>query len=879
MKSLSISLRKKALLSIGLILLPIILTFFYEYNRNKKYVKEGVLSDLTVISEAYEGQVYQFLEMSKRRVQDFSSDGIIRSGLQDILNGRKSEARSLSEYLSHNKQILDKTIHSINILSLDGMVLASTDGSLTGRDFSGETFFLKGKGGLAVADYITGTSDQPRIAVSAPLFSRNTGRPIGVISNFILLSELNRILNRGHHEENGAISWDKGRRKSMEVYLVNEDGMMLTESRFVKNTALGQRVNTFPVTECMNSKKEFTGIYKNYREVNVAGASACLPEMKWTLLTEVDSDEVLAPVTGMWIDTLIAGGFVVSLIGALFLLFTRNVVNPLKKISIAAKEIAKGNYGITVPVETSDEIENLADSFNKMSNDIKDRTVLLRESEERLRTIMDNSVAVIYLKDADGRYITINRRFEDLFGVTREDVKGRSDHDIFPKAAADTFRANDLEVLKTKKPVQFEEDAPHEDGMHHYISVKVPILDSAGVPVAVCGISTDITERKVLEEQLLQSQKMESVGRLAGGIAHDFNNILTAIIGYGNLLIIKRKDDDLAKSYADNILVLSNKAAKLTQGLLAYSRKQVITLKPADLNGIIERVVDILIKRLIGENIELRTNLINKKLTVKVDPIQIEQVLMNLATNAKDAMPETGIIFISTDISKIDERFIKTHGYGEVGYYALLSFEDTGTGMDATTKKRLFEPFFTTKEVGKGTGLGLSIVYGIVKQHNGFINVYSEHGRGTTVRIYLPLIDAVTEEINHSEHRSLEGNKGTILLAEDEEDVRKVMKIVLEESGYKVTEAVNGEEALNKFIENREGIDLIVLDMVMPRKNGREAYEEMRKTRPGIKVLLMSGYSEDMVSAGGVLDEGVVFISKPIAPTEFLNKIKEVMGK
>ncbi len=253
-------------------------------------------------------------------------------------------------------------------------------------------------------------------------------------------------------------------------------------------------------------------------------------------------------------------------------------------------------------------------------------------------------------------------------------------------------------------------------------------------------------ERERLLTQLLQAQKMEAVGQLAGGISHDFNNILTAMIGYGHLLKMKMKEDDPLRTYADNILSLSDKAANLTQSLLAFSRKRIMNPCPANLNEIIKRI-DYLLSRIIGEDIKLQTVLSEKDLIVMADSGQIEQVLMNLATNARDAMPKGGLLTIGTETLDIDEEFIKEHGFGNEGEYALISLTDTGAGMDRETREKIFEPFFTTKEVGKGTGLGLSMVYGIIKQHEGYINVYSEPGRGTTFRIYLPLIEAKVDEI------------------------------------------------------------------------------------------------------------------------------------
>ena len=409
----------------------------------------------------------------------------------------------------------------------------------------------------------------------------------------------------------------------------------------------------------------------------------------------------------------------------------------------------------------------------------------------------------------------------------------------------------------------------------------VPIKDAGGKVISVIEVTRDITEHRKLEEQLQQSQKMEAVGTLTGGIAHDFNNILTAIIGYGNILKMKLEQESPLMGYTDQILASAERAANLTQSLLAFSRKQVINPKPVNLNEITASVEKILL-RIIGEDIELKTILSGiRDLKVMADAGQIEQVLMNLAANARDAMPEGGTLTIETGTAELDIDFLKIHEYGKPGMYAMITVTDTGHGMDENTRQRIFEPFFTTKEVGKGTGLGLSMVYGIIKQHSGYINCYSEQGKGTTFRIYLPLIKEEAKEAKAAAegYTALTGGTETILLAEDEEEVRKLMKLVLEEAGYKVIEAVDGKEALEKFRENKDSIDLLLLDVIMPKINGKGVYEEAKKIKPDVKALFSSGYPADFIHKQGILEEGLNFISKPASPHELLKRIREAIDK
>jgi len=380
-------------------------------------------------------------------------------------------------------------------------------------------------------------------------------------------------------------------------------------------------------------------------------------------------------------------------------------------------------------------------------------------------------------------------------------------------------------------------------------------------------------------EQLRQAQKMEAVGLLAGGIAHDFNNLLMAIVSYGGILQMKMTDDDPLRPNVDKMLTVVDRAAGLTQSLLAFSRKQVIDLQPCNLNDII-RKVEKLLARIIGEDIEIQMTFREDPLVVNVDSGQIEQVLMNLATNARDAMPHGGSMSIVTESTEMDSEYIKAHGYGEPGGYALFSITDTGTGMDAATTKRIFEPFFTTKEMGKGTGLGLAVVYGIVKQHGGYINVYSEPDRGTTFRIYLPLIQSGGSTGTEPASRPMPtGGTETILLAEDDAVIRELVKEVLMEFGYTVIEAVNGEDAVRKFTEHRGRIQLLLLDLIMPKMNGKDACDEIGKMGSDVPAIFISGYPPDVILKRGLLEEGRDLIRKPVSPQNLLRKISEVLDR
>jgi nitrogen-specific signal transduction histidine kinase len=385
----------------------------------------------------------------------------------------------------------------------------------------------------------------------------------------------------------------------------------------------------------------------------------------------------------------------------------------------------------------------------------------------------------------------------------------------------------------------------------------------------------DLTEQKRLEAQLRQAQKLEAIGQLAGGVAHDFNNILTAVSGYGSLLDMKLPPDSPLKEYVSEILKAVERGSNLAKGLLAFSRKQPGNPQAVDLNDIVKLIIKLLTK-LIREDIRIETRLSEEELIIMADSGHIEQIIMNLATNARDAMPEGGVLTIKTEKVYIDERFRDIHGYGKPGEYALLSVSDTGTGMDENVKARIFEPFFTTKEEGKGTGLGLAIVYGLVKQYNGYINVYSEPGKGSTFKIYIPLYTA-EGKTDLSQRKQVVFTKGlgeTVLLVDDDPGVRESIRHVLEFAGYRVIEAPDGVEALEIFRQKVNEIDLVITDLIMPRKNGKDFYDDIKAIKPSQKVIFISGHTADSLYRQ-YLPEGGVIVFKPVLPSEFLRKIRE----
>ncbi|MBI5643759.1 MAG: PAS domain S-box protein [Deltaproteobacteria bacterium] len=998
------SLSQKALVSVFIILLPISLTFLYGYKRNKEQIKSTVIKEMTVVAEAYEGQVYQYMEMTKRRAEDFSSDGYIKERLKEINKGKKTAATLLSQHLSRNKIIIDTTIQVINIISLDGRVAASTEEGETGKDLSGETFFLKGIKGSSVTEEYRGITGVPELIVTAPILDTETRKPIGVIANSILLSELSKLLTGEFNKELGAVSWAKGRHKTMEAYLVNKDKLMLTKSMYLPDSVLKQMIDTVPVQECLGSNTEISDFYVNYRGVQVAGASMCLPIMKWTLVVEMDEEEVVAPADEMLKGALLTAVIVGGLIIALYFLLLKHILRPLGKIAKASELLAGGDYDVRIPVKTSDEIGGLSGAFNRMARDIKERNLELNREKELARKYLDIAGVVIVALGSDERVLLINKKGSELLGRRVEDIQGLNWFDSFVpesiredlrrrfrgflagedlsyyenpvntvggeermfawyntviltedgavtgtlssgediterRRAEDALRlseekyrklfedskdvifigtrdgkvvdvnpaAEDLlgytrdELLNIhikdfyddpaerelfKKEIErhgfvrdFEVTLKKKDGTRIFATITAnAVKDRTGNISAYRGIIHDLTRHKELESQLLQAQKMEAIGQLTGGIAHDFNNILTAIMSSANLLEMIMEKNPKQMRYVRQIISSADRAANLTRGLLAFSRKTLIELKPVMLNEIISSLAKLL-SRLIGEDVRFSVTLTPSDPIVTADVGQIEQVIMNLVTNARDAMPSGGILTIKTDVIELSTDTLNAQTYMQPGRYAVISVSDTGTGMDKKTRDKIFDPFFTTKEVGKGTGLGLAIAYGIIKQHGGYINVYSELYNGTEFKIYLPLAEATSVKGPEEALETPVGGNEKVLLAEDDEEVRILTRALLEEFGYRVIEAVDGEDAVLKYAQNRAEIDLLILDVIMPRKNGKEAYGEIIKINPRVKAMFLSGYTEDIINKKGILEEGLNFYIKPISASGLLRKIREVLDK
>ncbi len=666
------------------------------------------------------------------------------------------------------------------------------------------------------------------------------------------------------------------------------------------------RAGTVPVAELLRGSLA--------RQQKVRADLLSLRDAEARLLAQRTAEEAQA---GKTTDAVIIAGAVLAFVGGTLamLLFTNTIGRRVQVLDRNAQRLARGEA--LAPLERGkDEIGRLGESLGAAATlladrqrrleqaavdleaRVRERTAELERANEalagesagharaeeeladakrRLEAVIDASPLAIAAADMDGNLIGWNRAAEEMFGWESEEVIGKPLPTVPDEERADfeALRARAMagEALSAQDVRRKKRDGTPVDVRFW----TAPLRGPEGEVRGTIAVMADVTNQRRLEQQFAQSQKMEAIGRLAGGVAHDFNNVITVISGYGQMLLEGVRKDPVLHEAAQEVLNSADRAAALAGQLLSFSRRSVIQPRVLDINALVSNM-ERLLGRVIGEDIELKTFLHPGVGPIRADPGQIEQVIMNLAVNARDAMPSGGKLLIETANVQLDTAYAGTHAGVRPGPYVMVAVTDTGVGMDAETKAHLFEPFFTTKERGKGTGLGLSTVYGIVKQHGGDIWVYSEPGKGSTFKIYLPRVIApvVTEEGPREE--PVRRGTETILLVEDEAGVRKLVRDVLEQRGYHVLEAGSGDEAL-AVAAKHDRIDMLLTDVVMPRMGGRELAHELTRLRPGLPVLFLSGYTDEVIADQKILGTGADFLQKPFAPDVLARKIREILDR
>jgi len=551
------------------------------------------------------------------------------------------------------------------------------------------------------------------------------------------------------------------------------------------------------------------------------------------------------------------------------------------EISLSPVSTSNGTLVLSAIRDISDR-KRIEEELRRANHELDRRTTQeIGEYRARLASIIDSSEDAIIGKDLDGVITTWNRGAERIYGFTAEEIVGKSISILAPKDRPDEIPSILARIRRGESIEHYESIRVAKDGRALNVSITVsPIRDASGEPVGASAIARDITAQKRSEEHIRQTQKMDAIGRLAGGLAHDFNNILGIITACTELLSPRIEAGSEPEQYIGNIRKAVDRGAALTRQLLAFSKKQPVQSQILDLTERLRETVRLL-RPLMGDDVEISVVPRSTSALIEADPGQLDQVLINLAVNARDAMPRGGKFILETGIVQLDEAFTRYHAPIPAGEYIVLAVSDTGTGMDAQTLSRIFDPFFTTKAVGKGTGLGLSTVYGIVRQSGGHIWVYSEPGRGTTFKIYLPSAEHKIREIPQpaAEEPPPKPKGATVLLVEDDEMMRQLTRKVIEDHGYHVLEASDGVSALQAVADHQDRIDLLLTDVVMRGMGGPELVTKMRTSHPSLKVVFMSGYTGELIANHSKLSAGITLLEKPFSRTALLKTLHTALGE
>lgn len=599
-------------------------------------------------------------------------------------------------------------------------------------------------------------------------------------------------------------------------------------------------------------------------------------------MREADLDQLRRTQTDAFRTMLTLG----AILGVLLLLGTatwglfmfQRVAGPLAELTAAARGMERGDLAVRVPEAHDEEFATVAESFNTMAASLAEALGAARRSEETFRHLVDHAMFGIYRSGLDGKFLAVNPALADMLGY--ESTAALLEVDIGALYVDPTVRPGLVRRFRdTDRVENVELEWKRKDGRPVTLRLRGrPVRDAEGRFQWFEMFAEDVTAQRALESHLRQSQKMEAVGQLTGGIAHDFNNLLSVIISYAQFAMDQLPEPDPVRKDIKEIHDAGRRAADLTRQLLAFSRQQILEPQVISLNGVLDGM-EKLLRRLLGENIAIDVRRAPDLGTVVADPGQMEQVIVNLAVNARDAMPSGGKLTMETGNVTVDEEYAERHVSVTPGRYVLLSVTDTGCGMSAETRERIFEPFFTTKEKGKGTGLGLATAYGIVKQSGGNIWVYSEPGRGTTFKIYLPRVDIEAAEIRKARTEACVTGAETVLIVEDEDGVRRAAERILEGAGYRVLTAADGDAALHHCEQHQDGIHLLLTDVVMPRMSGRDLASRVKALNPRVKVLFMSGYADNAIVHHGVLTPGTRFIGKPFSVAGLRRKVREVLDE
>lgn len=777
----------------------------------------------------------------------------------------------LSDFLEDIRtSFLDYPFSYLVCLNSKGEVVAASDSELMKMDFSKTKIYektIQGQSLVFNVGYIE-NANQYNLVFSEPIRfgDQSIGVLFGASSWNVFVTFLEKAIGIEAYGEVEKVAFYQ-QDGILLVYFSKESGFTKEDVKDLLSAELVQQGKSGYLIEKTGSGKKILASYAS------ATGFDDLPDLNLSLINIQKADKLHETILQEQIPLIVLIVNMILVLAVIAFFISKKITSPVKKLSSAMAHVAEGNYDKKVSYKSYDEIGTLVSSFNKMAESVKN-------AEKKYASLVANLPGVVFhcLDDPDWTMKFISPAIQDISGYPATDFienKVRSYATIVHPADKELVERAVAAGLKEKRSYMLDYRIIHKDGSIRWVHEKGVGILSDDKNQAIDGIILDVTAAKEMEEELLQSQKMEGIGRLAGGVAHDFNNQLTVIVGYSELLLDSCKDQD-CKEKVKEILEAARRSSSLTRQLLAFSRRENAMPANVNLTNIVLEA-DKMIRRLMPDNIELVVVGAEEIGLMRIDPAQLEQILVNLCVNARDAISDNGKIVIETKEMHVDEDFVKKYPNVSVGDYIVLSVSDTGGGIPDTVRPYIFEPFFTTKEKGKGSGLGLSTVYGIVQQNQGFIHVYSEQTRGSCFKIYFPKIEGKeTEQKQEEERPSLPKGNETILLAEDENAVRELAVSALKKQGYNVLVASNGEEAL-QLAKKETQIDLLFTDLVMPLMGGHQLAKEIKPLFPKIKYLFTSGYSEIALSELKDLDTETNFIQKPYSVSTILVKLREIL--
>lgn len=843
---------------IGLFLLPLLLLGGILSYQNYLSEKERVKQEQQKITEIASEKITSFLQNKRQTLNALLKTNYLPGMPPEELE----ELLSLFQASIKDDQNLP-VFNRLSFLNKEGLeIIRATRKSLVReknlRNMSDADVFrvpISKKSWYYSPVYFDEKTGEPYLALSLPVEDLYTQEINGIIVAEIGLKSLWQTIATMHIGKRGS------------SFITTKDGRIIAHrhsSTVLKNTTFSVPVEP-TIMEGISGEKSL-----------VTANELQFGEQVLFFVTEVPVSEAFKHInTVFW---LIGIFFLFFLAGGILLGFMvmQNIVKPIETLARSARNISEGNYNQTTQLTRMDELGNLSEAFNTMTSKLFSTIAQLESEKDFVQHVIESLTHPFYVIDVNDYTIKLANSAAKMDSFARKQTCYELTHNFDSPCSGDEHPCPIQEILKTKKPVVLEHIHQLADDKKHTIEIYgYPIFDKQGEITQVIEYNLDVTEKKNLELQLRQSQKLEAVGTLTGGIAHDFNNLLTTVIGYSHLALMKKEADDPERELLETISDSAEKAAELVGRLLAFSRKQLMEIKVINLNPLIQNISKMM-QRVIGENIEIQMFLNDSIGNIKADPSQVEQVIMNLAVNARDAMPNGGKLYFESDSVELDEEYCKSHVDISPGFYVLLSVTDTGDGIAPEILDNIFDPFFTTKQKGEGTGLGLATVYGIVTQMKGHIYVYSEPGRGTSFKIYFPEVSEEVDVIKKEKASMLPGTE-TILVVDDEPSILKLVKDTLQPLGYNVMTVDHPEEALEMVKNMTTDIDLLLTDVIMQTMNGAELSEGIKLTQPNVKVLYMSGYTDNVIAQKGIIREGVNFIHKPIFPTVLTNKIRSIL--